>query len=103
MIRASGENVWTLQERSTLLPEKISSTPQPKISIPLQPMNALVDQLVLCENGESVESVFVDGKPVMSNKRLLTIDEEAIFAKLSSLRPRIARAHAAASSFFCND
>lgn len=66
-------------------------------------MNALVDQLVLCENGESVESVFVDGKPVMSKKRLLTIDEEAIFAKLSSLRPRIAKARAAASSFFCND
>ncbi len=63
-------------------------------SVTLQPMNAVVDQLVLCENGESVESVFVDGKPVMLNRRLVTIDEEAILTKLSSLRPRIAEAHA---------
>ncbi|MGH7773198.1 MAG: amidohydrolase family protein [Candidatus Binatia bacterium] len=64
-------------------------------SVSLLPMNALIDQLVLCENGESVESVFVDGKPVMLNKRLTTVDEEAILAKLASLRPRIARAKAA--------
>jgi 5-methylthioadenosine/S-adenosylhomocysteine deaminase len=61
----------------------------------LLPLNNLMDQLVLAENGDSVETVLVDGKPVMLGRRIRTIDEESIWAKASSLQPRIRQAHAA--------
>jgi 5-methylthioadenosine/S-adenosylhomocysteine deaminase len=61
-------------------------------SIALLPNNDIVDELALCENGGSVESVFIDGKPVMLGKKIAGIDEEAIRAKLSSMESRIARA-----------
>jgi len=64
-------------------------------STSLLPMNDLIKQLVLCENGESVESVYVDGKAVLRDGNFTAIDERAILAELSSLRPRIARAQAA--------
>jgi len=60
----------------------------------LLPMNDLAKQLVLSENGESVESVYVDGKAVLWERSFTAIDEQAILAGLSSLRPRIARAQA---------
>jgi 5-methylthioadenosine/S-adenosylhomocysteine deaminase len=61
-------------------------------SIALLPKNDIVDELALCENGGSVESVFIDGKPVMLGKKITTIDEEAILARFSSMEPRISRA-----------
>ena len=64
-------------------------------STSLLPLNDLMNQLALCENGESVESVLIDGKPVMLTKSLTTIDEKAILTKLSALRPKIAKAQAA--------
>lgn len=63
-----------------------------KPSISLMPNNNVVDELALCENGGSVESVFIDGKPVMLGKKITTIDEEAILAKFSVMEPRIDRA-----------
>ena len=61
-------------------------------SIALLPNNDIVDELALCENGGSVESVFIDGKPVMLGKKITGIDEEAIRAEISSMESRIARA-----------
>lgn len=55
-------------------------------------MNDLLTQLVLSENGEPVASVFIGGKPVLTNGRVKTIDEEHVVAKLSSLAPRIRKA-----------
>jgi 5-methylthioadenosine/S-adenosylhomocysteine deaminase len=49
--------------------------------------------LAFAENGDSVESVLVDGKPIMWERRITTIDEENIRARTSALQPRIARAH----------
>lgn len=69
-----------------------------KPSTSLLPLNNLTDQLVLAENGDSVESVFVDGKPVMLGKCMRTIDEESVKAKVSSLQPRIGKAHAAVTA-----
>lgn len=66
-----------------------------KPSISLLPMNDLIKQLVLSENGESVQSVYVDGEAVLRNGSFTAIDEGTILAELSSLRPRIATAHAA--------
>jgi 5-methylthioadenosine/S-adenosylhomocysteine deaminase len=65
-----------------------------KPSISLMPKNQIVDELVLCENGSSVESVFIDGSPVMLEKCITTTDEEAVRAKISSMEPRIAGAKA---------
>ncbi len=61
-------------------------------SIFLQPPNDPISELALCEDGNSVESVFVDGEAVMLERKLTRIDEEAILARLSSMQPRIAAA-----------
>ena len=60
--------------------------------ISLVPNNDVIDELALCENGSSVESVFIDGKPVMLGKKITGTDEEAVLTKLSSMEPRISRA-----------
>jgi cytosine/adenosine deaminase-related metal-dependent hydrolase len=65
-----------------------------KPSTVLLPANDLIAQLALCESGDSVETVFVDGERVMSDKRLSKIDEDALLGELLSLRPRIAAAEA---------
>jgi 5-methylthioadenosine/S-adenosylhomocysteine deaminase len=64
----------------------------------LVPLNNLMDQLALAENGDSVESVFVDGEAVMVDRRIRTIDEESIRANVFSLQPRIRAAHAAVTA-----
>ena len=61
-------------------------------SISLMPNNDVINELALCENGGSVESVFIDGKPVMLGKKITGTDEEGILAKFSSMKSRIARA-----------
>jgi 5-methylthioadenosine/S-adenosylhomocysteine deaminase len=62
----------------------------PKIS--LLPANDLINQIALGENGESVESVFVDGTPVLLNGRVEALNETDILAALASLAPRIRQA-----------
>lgn len=62
-------------------------------SISLSPVNSLINQLVLSENGNSVESVFVDGRAVMLEKQIQTVDEPKIIAQLSSFRTRISGAY----------
>lgn len=47
-------------------------------STPLIPINDLVFQLVYCENGNSVSTVIVEGKIVVREGKVLTIDENAI-------------------------
>ena len=64
----------------------------------LLPLNNLTDQLALAENGNSVETVLVDGKPVMWERRILSIDEESLRAQVSSLHPRISEAYAAVTA-----
>ena len=64
----------------------------------LLPLNNLIDQLALAENGDSVETVLVDGKPVMWERRILSIDEESLRVQVSSLHPRISEAYAAVTA-----
>ncbi|HEY1266070.1 MAG TPA: amidohydrolase [Candidatus Binatia bacterium] len=61
-------------------------------SVFLQPANDLVSELALCENGSSVESVFVDGRSVMLEGKMTEVDEEAILSEFASMSDRIARA-----------
>lgn len=58
-------------------------------------MTNLIAQLVLGEHGESVESVFVGGKPIMRKRTLKTVNEKDILGTLSSLAPRIRMARKA--------
>lgn len=62
--------------------------------ISLVPNNGIVEALAFGENGSSVETVFVDGQLVMRDKTILTVDEQAVLAKVSAMEPRIARAKA---------
>jgi 5-methylthioadenosine/S-adenosylhomocysteine deaminase len=48
--------------------------------------NNLPVQLVYCENGASVETVFVDGEVVVENGRLTTIDETALYREVGRAR-----------------
>jgi cytosine/adenosine deaminase-related metal-dependent hydrolase len=61
-------------------------------STALMPRNAIIDELALCENGSSVESVFVDGNPVLVDGKITRVDDAAIRAELSGMEPKIARA-----------
>ena len=50
------------------------------------PLNDAVQQLVYCENGFSVRDVMIDGKWVMQDGTLLTIDEAAMYRQARALR-----------------
>jgi len=88
--------------KAVLLDESIGSLEEGKKAdlvildpaVSLLPLNRLVEQLALCENGGSVDSLFVDGRPVMLERKIMTVDEQAIITRLSALRPRIAGAAA---------
>lgn len=58
-------------------------------STSLMPLNDLIDQLALCENGDSVESVLVDGRPIMIERSILTLETEEILGRLCSFGERI--------------
>jgi 5-methylthioadenosine/S-adenosylhomocysteine deaminase len=59
-------------------------------SHPFVPLNDPVRQLVYSENGQSVDTVLVNGHVVMENKKILTVDEQAVLREAreigSSLR-----------------
>ncbi|MBI4528665.1 MAG: amidohydrolase [Deltaproteobacteria bacterium] len=65
-------------------------------SVSILPTNHITEELALCENGSSVESVFVDGKAVLLKKRITVMDEASVISEFAALKPRIARAEAAA-------
>jgi 5-methylthioadenosine/S-adenosylhomocysteine deaminase len=60
----------------------------------LIPLNNLISQLVLSENGKSVETVFVDGKCVVLERSIQKLQEENILTKIGALAPRIQAARA---------
>ena len=55
----------------------------------LLPRNDIISQLALSENGKSVETVFVNGKPVIVDGKLQTVQEKDILSQLAGLAPRI--------------
>jgi len=63
-----------------------------KPSTSLLPLNNLTAQIALSESGESVETVFIDGAPILLNGRVTKVDEDALLKALSSLGPRISAA-----------
>ncbi len=64
-------------------------------SVNFTPRNDLRNHLVYCENGTSIERVFVDGRTVMRDGRCTDIDEDAILAEIRTLAPALLRRHEA--------
>jgi 5-methylthioadenosine/S-adenosylhomocysteine deaminase len=61
----------------------------------LAPENDLVKQLVLCENGTSIEHVMVDGRIVVRDGRMVTVDEVEVCRQVrrerAALQPEVER------------
>ena len=57
--------------------------------------NNLPVQLVYCENGASIDSVYVDGQLVVHGGKLLTIDEDALFREVGLTRDALEEGFAA--------
>jgi 5-methylthioadenosine/S-adenosylhomocysteine deaminase len=55
----------------------------------LQPVYNIVSQLVYSAVGADVRDVIIDGKLVMHNRQLLTLDEETILNKMQEIKGRI--------------
>lgn len=56
------------------------------------PLNDVVNQLIWCENGASVQDVMVAGRRVVRDGRLLTIDEAALYARAREIRAAMTEA-----------
>ena len=53
-------------------------------SVSFTPLNDVVNQLVYSENGSSVNTVIINGHVVMSDRKLTTVDEQAILEEIRS-------------------
>ena len=51
------------------------------------PFNSAARQLVFAEGGRAVETVFVAGRPVVRNGKLITVDEAALAAEAAEISP----------------
>lgn len=57
----------------------------------LRPLNNPISALSYSANGSEVETVIIDGQMVMENRKILTLDEEAIYKKCEEIAERICR------------
>jgi cytosine/adenosine deaminase-related metal-dependent hydrolase len=55
------------------------------------PFNSAARQLVYAESGSAVEAVFVAGRPVVRDHKLLTIDEAKLAAEVAEIAPEFRR------------
>jgi 5-methylthioadenosine/S-adenosylhomocysteine deaminase len=55
----------------------------------LQPVYNLVSHLVYSATGADVRDVIIGGKPVMENRKLLTLDEGQILDKMKGIKENI--------------
>lgn len=58
------------------------------------PRNDILNHLVYCEDGSSIERVIVNGETVMQDGKLLKVDEAALLAELRELAPEFLAKHA---------
>ena len=50
------------------------------------PLNDVINQIVYCENGASITDVMIDGRWLMRDRSLTTIDENKLYSKARDLR-----------------
>lgn len=53
------------------------------------PFNSAARQTVFAESGESVETVIVDGRIVLADRKLTGIDEDALYAEVDAVMPEL--------------
>ncbi|SNB71262.1 5-methylthioadenosine/S-adenosylhomocysteine deaminase [Arboricoccus pini] len=63
-------------------------------TVSFTPRNDILNHLVYCENGSSIEKVMVNGEIVVENGRLTKIDEAALLAELQAAMPSFNAYHA---------
>jgi 5-methylthioadenosine/S-adenosylhomocysteine deaminase len=56
----------------------------------LCPRHQLVAQMVYSARGSDVDTVIIDGRLVMENRRMLTVDEETVRNQVESRAKRLA-------------
>ena len=54
-----------------------------------QPMNDATRQVVFSEAGRGVHTVIVDGRVVVRNRRIVSVDEGAIYDEINTLMPNL--------------
>ena len=62
-----------------------------KPSLRLRPLRDIVHQLVFCEGGQSVDTVFVDGKVVLEGGCLSGVDEESLIRRVEPISKKMHR------------
>ena len=55
------------------------------------PFNSAARQIVYSESGRAVETVFVNGRPVVRDGKLVTVDEAKLAAEAAELAPAFRR------------
>jgi cytosine/adenosine deaminase-related metal-dependent hydrolase len=60
-----------------------------KLTESFVPFNNVADQLVFAESGSSVETVIINGKVVMEDRKLATINEQDILDELKTYQPKL--------------
>ena len=55
----------------------------------LTPRNNLIAGLSYSANGSEVETVLIDGKITMENRKLLTVDEQLVYRKIQEIIERM--------------
>lgn len=65
-----------------------------KRNYPFIPLHDLKNQLVYAENGNSVDTVFINGEVVVQDGKVRTVDEEAIFQEIETVLPEMRQKYA---------
>jgi guanine deaminase len=60
-----------------------------KPSLRLRPLRDIVNQLVFCEGGQSVDTVLVDGKVVVQSGRLSGVNEESLIRRVEPISKKM--------------
>jgi len=53
--------------------------------MPISSKESVISHLVYSSSGKDVETVIVDGKVIMKNRNVLTLDEEKIYSDVDKL------------------
>jgi 5-methylthioadenosine/S-adenosylhomocysteine deaminase len=62
-------------------------------TVAFTPLNDIRNHLVYCENGSSIESVYVNGEKVVEHGRLTKVNEAELLAELRALMPEFLAEH----------
>ena len=88
---ARGQSAWTARPARSSPAWPPTSRSSISTSRRLCRFNSAARQLVFAEGGRAVETVFVAGKPVVRDGKLITLDEAALAAEAAEISPAFRR------------